>query len=132
MNFEAIITNALNNGNLYSKDYFLKSYEEFRKIGLKLIFIHNDFENNELYKKLDSLQKLVIKIKINEIKKIYSFHQKNNKDIIKNNDILIMYKFNKWYDNLKNLNIDKYFHTNNDRIHKIKPYYKKNFKNFKK
>lgn len=127
MNFENLISTALNNGNFYSKEYFIKSYEEFRKIGLKLIFIHNDYENNELFKKLDIFQKLFIKIKIDDIKKKYSFHQKFNKNIIENNDIKLMYQFNIWFNDLKNFNIEKYFYTNNERINKIKPY-KKNCK----
>jgi hypothetical protein len=126
MNFENLISNALNSGNLYSKDNFIRSYNEFRKIGLKLIFMHYDYENNELFKKLDSLNKVLVKIKIDEIKKIYSYHQKYNKNIIENNDISIMYYFNNWFNDLKKMNIEKYFYTNNERIKKIKPYYKKN------
>jgi hypothetical protein len=90
--------------------------------------MHNDYENNELFKKLDAFQKLFIKIKIDDIKKKYSFHQKFNKNIIENNDIKLMYQFNTWFNDLKNFNIEKYFYTNNERIKNIKPYKKKNFK----
>jgi hypothetical protein len=132
MIFENLISNALNSSNLYSKDNFIKSYEEFRKIGLKLIFIHNDYENNELFKKLDSFNKVLIKIKIDEIKKFYSYYQKYNKNIIENNNISIIYQFNYWFNDLKKINIEKYFYTNNERIMKIKPYKKNNIKIIKK
>lgn len=128
MYFENLIKNALNNENFYSKELYIKSYEEFRKIGLKLIFMQKDYENNDLFKKLDLLQKTLLKIKIEECRGLYSFHLKYNKNIIQNNDVLIFYYFNHWFNELKKLDIEKYFNCNNERIKKIKPYHKNHIK----
>ena len=125
MYFENLIKNALNNENFYSKELYIKSYEQFRKIGLKLIFLQKDYENNDLFKKLDLLQKTLLKIKIEECRGLYSFHLKYNKIIIENNDIHIFFHFNHWFNELKKLNIEKYIHYNNESIKKIKPYHKK-------